>query len=134
MRGLGMIPVDRTNRDRAIASLERLATRVEQGDCIVIFPEGTRSRDGEMLPFKKGGFVVAHERDLPILPIGVSGAAETLPTGFWVHGGGGIVMTVGEPIVASRESMDTKDALVSRTRLAISELVDDSARALAESS
>lgn len=75
----GCIFVDRSNTERAVASLRDGADRLEPGVSVLFFPEGTRSRDGRLMPFKKGGFMMALETGLPILPISISGTHHILP-------------------------------------------------------
>jgi 1-acyl-sn-glycerol-3-phosphate acyltransferase len=76
MREAGIIPVDRQNREKAIDSMKVAADAVRQGIHIGIFPEGTRSPDGRLLPLKKGGFMVALETGTPIVPIAISGTKD----------------------------------------------------------
>jgi 1-acyl-sn-glycerol-3-phosphate acyltransferase len=68
----GMIPIDRENRAAAIQSLERAAERIRGGEPVLFFPEGTRSHDGGLLPFKKGAFVIAMKAGAPIVPVSVA--------------------------------------------------------------
>jgi 1-acyl-sn-glycerol-3-phosphate acyltransferase len=73
MRGAGYISIDRTNRKSAFKSLKRAAESIRHGKSVLVFPEGTRSMGGELLPFKKGGFVLAVDAGVPIIPIIVQG-------------------------------------------------------------
>ncbi len=70
----GQIVIDRQNRTRAVASLRRAAARVREGASVMIFPEGTRSVDGTLQPFKSGGFHLAIQAQVPVLPVTVSGS------------------------------------------------------------
>jgi 1-acyl-sn-glycerol-3-phosphate acyltransferase len=79
MEAAGFISVDRSNHQRAIASLEKAKRILAQGINVFIAPEGTRSKTGELLPFKKGGFNLALDMELPILPVAVRGTRDALP-------------------------------------------------------
>src|SRR4030095_15683332 len=69
----GFVPVDRGDRDKAMASISKGAASLRAGNSFLIFPEGTRSRTGQLLPFKKGGFIMAIEAQAPIVPVAVQG-------------------------------------------------------------
>ncbi|MCI0348804.1 MAG: 1-acyl-sn-glycerol-3-phosphate acyltransferase [Acidobacteriales bacterium] len=74
-----LVPVDRSNRDAAIASMHEAAEVVRSGISMTIFPEGTRSYDGHLLPFKKGPFYLAMESGAPIVPVTILGTGEIMP-------------------------------------------------------
>jgi 1-acyl-sn-glycerol-3-phosphate acyltransferase len=78
MRESGFIAIDRSNRHRALESLEIAKQKLASGVHIWIAPEGTRSRTGELLPFKKGGFALSLEAGLPILPVAIKGTRDAL--------------------------------------------------------
>jgi len=80
MAAAGFIPIDRRNRGRAIESLRLAATRIRQGRSVVLFPEGTRSKDGRLLPFKKGPFHLALEAGVPVVPVAIHGSGRVLPS------------------------------------------------------
>jgi len=79
MKAAGFISVDRGNNASAIASLDDARKALESGTPIWIAPEGTRSPTGELMPFKKGGFVIAVETGTPVLPVSIAGTREVLP-------------------------------------------------------
>jgi 1-acyl-sn-glycerol-3-phosphate acyltransferase len=79
MRASGMIAIDRHNRTKAMQSLKEARAALESGVTVWMAPEGTRSRDGKLLPFKKGGFVLAEEIGAAILPITIDGTRNILP-------------------------------------------------------
>jgi len=81
MRLAGFIPVDRSDRTAAIRSIERAAEAARGGASFFLAPEGTRSQNGELLPFKKGGFHLAVTAGVPIMPITIRGARELMPRG-----------------------------------------------------
>lgn len=81
MKLVSLVPVDRSNRDAAVASMHEAAEVVRSGNSMTIFPEGTRSYDGRLLPFKKGPFYLAMDSGAPIVPITILGTRELMPKG-----------------------------------------------------
>jgi 1-acyl-sn-glycerol-3-phosphate acyltransferase len=124
MRLGGFVPVDRSNRERAIESVRRAAELAADGASFLIAPEGTRSRTGKLLPFKKGGFHMAIESQVPILPITVTGAFELMPPGSSAIKAGRIDIHFHEPIATT--GLDTKDrqALMEKVRAPMQETLE----------
>ncbi len=88
MRRIGYIPLDRSDRKKALHSMTEAAKRIRAGASVVIFPEGTRSADGILQPFKKGGFLIALKAAVPVQPVAISGSFAVMPkTSRWIHGG-----------------------------------------------
>lgn len=81
MRMASMIPVDRKNRESAIQSVERAREVMQSGVHMTIFPEGTRSPDGRLMPFKKGPFILAFETGFPVVPMTIFGSETLMPKG-----------------------------------------------------
>lgn len=128
MRQAGFIEIDRKNRASAKASLERAKETLKSGINVWIAPEGTRSRDGELQPFKKGGFILASEMGVPILPVAISGTHEILPPRtLKATPGGTVAVVIGDAIKSDGRD---KETLLAETRVAIEQLVAK-ARALA---
>lgn len=90
--------IDRRDRSAAMASLEEAAVRISAGQAIVAFPEGTRSQDGHLLPFKKGAFALAFKAGVPVVPFAIHGGPAILPKGAWRVRGGLYRITVGAPL------------------------------------
>lgn len=112
----GMIPVDRAHRDRAIRSIQRGAERVRNGTTLLVFAEGTRSPDGSLQPFKKGGFHLAIQSGAPIVPISISGSRKILPRGSLRIRPGSIRVRIGEPIESGEPGPEGLRELIRRTR------------------
>jgi 1-acyl-sn-glycerol-3-phosphate acyltransferase len=110
----GHIPVDRTNRARAVTSLRRAGQAVRAGTSLVVFPEGTRSRDGRVQPFKKGPFVVAKEAGVPVIPVAISGSGAITPSKVVAVHPGTIRIAAGEPVDPAR--FPDKEALLAEVR------------------
>ncbi len=117
MRTMGMVPVDREHPERAIERLKKLRA---DGHSLVFFPEGTRSRDGVLAPFKKGAFVTAIELGLPIVPIACRGSDAIMPAGGYLSIlPGEMELAILEPVETTGLSYEQRDALASRTRARI---------------
>ena len=105
----GVIFIDRGDRERAVRSIHDAAMQIRGGKNVVIFPEGTRSRTGEMLPFKKGGFALAQDAGVPIIPMATVGGFQVLPSGSLRFRPGRYTLIMGEPVHpsdhANRESL-----------------------------
>lgn len=90
--------IDRADPQAARQSLNRAAEQIHAGQSVMTFPEGTRSRDGRVLPFKKGTFHLARAAGVPIVPLAIRGGRDILPRGTWRVRGGDYRITVGSPI------------------------------------
>jgi 1-acyl-sn-glycerol-3-phosphate acyltransferase len=95
---LGHIYVDRSNREAAMASIEAAKSRITGGTSVLFFPEGTRSRDGQLKRFKKGAFYFAVDLQLPLLPITINGTRQILPSDTLDLFPGRATMTIHAPI------------------------------------
>lgn len=95
---IGHVFVDRSNSRRAFASLEAAKPRLVGGVSVLFFPEGTRSDDGRLGAFKKGGFVMARQLGFPILPLSISGSTRILPKGCLFPRPGTIRVTIHPPV------------------------------------
>jgi 1-acyl-sn-glycerol-3-phosphate acyltransferase len=119
MRGAGYIPIDRSDRPAAIASLRQAAEAVRGGAAVMIFPEGTRSPDGTLKPFKKGGFVMAIEAGVPIVPVALRGTFDIMPKNRLLIRPREVAMVIGAPIATSGYRIHSKEALMNEVRNAL---------------
>ncbi len=112
MRGCGYISIDRSNRKSAFRSLAEAAQKIRNGVSVLIFPEGTRSWDGEIQPFKKGGFMLSVDAGVPIIPIVISGTRTIMPKGKLLIRRQSVTMKILAPIATSDYTRKTKDDLM----------------------
>jgi 1-acyl-sn-glycerol-3-phosphate acyltransferase len=115
----GFIPVDRKNREKAIAAVERAVASLKAGKSFLAYPEGTRSPDGRLQKFKKGLFVMAIKSGAHIVPISVSGARKIMPKGQFAIHPGRVRITIHDPISAKNYTLEQRQELIDQTRQAI---------------
>ncbi|HVO18546.1 MAG TPA: lysophospholipid acyltransferase family protein [Anaeromyxobacter sp.] len=120
MRLGGHVPVDRRNQAQAVESLRAAARLVRGGTSLIVFPEGTRSRDGRVQPFKKGPFALAMEALVPVVPVAISGSGAVTPSGLVAVWPGTIRVALGEPVHPA--SYRDRAALLAAVRERIVEL------------
>ncbi len=113
----GVIFIDRGHRERAINSLSQAAAGIRSGKSVVVFPEGTRTRTGELLPLKKGSFNLALEAKVPVVPMGLHGAYQVLAPGARRISPGHYRLRVGAPLDPS--AFADREALMAETRQSI---------------
>jgi 1-acyl-sn-glycerol-3-phosphate acyltransferase len=121
MRGCGYISIDRSDRQSAFASIGQAGDTIRGRASVLIFPEGTRSPDGHLLPFKKGGFVLAVDAGVPILPIGIYGTRRILPKNRWLLDPGPVVLCLQAPIATEGFDRQHKEALMDLVREGLTE-------------
>ena len=116
IRMMGVIPVDRSNSVLAVESAKRATENLRRGKSYMVYPEGTRSKDGKLLPFKKGAFMMAIEAGVPIVPVTVSGATKIMPKGEFKVFPSTVHITVHEPISTNGYTKGNVVELMERTR------------------
>lgn len=118
----GYIAIDRKDHQDSIAGMKKAEQLVRQGFRVLTFPEGTRSADGQFKPFKKGGFVLAIEAQVPILPVAVVGSYDLLPKGALRAKPGDVVVVVGDPVPTRGLTYEDRVALMEKIEATIKEL------------
>jgi 1-acyl-sn-glycerol-3-phosphate acyltransferase len=113
---MGFIPVDRKNRREAIKSFEQAADRIRHGRPVLVFPEETRTMSEALLPFQRGGFLIALKAGLPIVPVGLDGPRRLLPKKSYLLRPGTITVRFGTPIPTAGLGVTAKGDLMERVR------------------
>jgi 1-acyl-sn-glycerol-3-phosphate acyltransferase len=119
----GFVPLERANKDQSWPAVDRAAAALGNGQSFVIFPEGTRSRTGELLPFKKGGFVMALKAHAPVVPVAVSGGRLAMRKGSRLIWPVTVTVDIGKPVSTADMTFEDRDGLIAAVR-------DDIARRL----
>lgn len=125
----GFIPVDRRNKESAMRSIEAGAASIRSGNSFLIFPEGTRSKTDELLPFKKGGFVMALKAGAPIVPVAIRGGRASMRKGSYLVYPVTAEISVGEPIETAGLALEDRNGLIERVRSEIARLLGEMAQA-----
>jgi 1-acyl-sn-glycerol-3-phosphate acyltransferase len=123
MRAGRFIFIDRQNATAARRSIDEAAARIRKGCSVVIFPEGTRSRDGKLLPFKKGGFHLAVDSGAQIVPVAIKGSHEIMPRGALLTRPGVVEFEIGAPIVTEGLGPEDREKLRAQVRARVAEML-----------
>jgi 1-acyl-sn-glycerol-3-phosphate acyltransferase len=119
----GFVPLERGNRDQSLPAIERAADALRAGNSFLIFPEGTRSRTGALLPFKKGGFIMALKGQAPIVPVAILGARAAMRKGSPIIYPVTVRIRLGQPIETTGLTLDDRDRLMTNVRDAVAGLL-----------
>jgi 1-acyl-sn-glycerol-3-phosphate acyltransferase len=110
------VPVNRSNRRSAARALLECARHLRNGCSVVFFPEGTRSRDGSVLPFNEGPFQLAIRQQVPVLPVAVAGSGNALPRNTWLFGPKQTIrMSILPPVAV--DGLSTSESALLRTQV-----------------
>jgi 1-acyl-sn-glycerol-3-phosphate acyltransferase len=125
IRLIGVVPVDRSNSAAAVESAKLATENIRRGKSYVVYPEGTRSSDGGLLPFKKGAFMMAIDAGVPIVPITISGATRIMPKGQIKIFPSTVRVTIHEPISTAGYTKANVAELMTKTRDKIFSALDE---------
>lgn len=124
MARCGYIPIDRSDRRKAMRSMTAAAKRIKAGASVIIFPEGTRSADGGLQEFKKGGFLIAVKAQVPVVPIAIKGSCQVLAKGEKVIRAGRVEMRIFPPIATDGLKNADIDSLKEQVREPIAGMLE----------
>jgi len=116
----GYVSVDRAGTRETVEAMNEAAQKVRKGMSLLIFPEGSRSPDGSIQPFKKGGFTLAIKSKVPIIPLSISGSREVMPKGKFTSASGEIRIRIDHPIETQNYSMKDRTLLMEKVSQTIS--------------
>jgi 1-acyl-sn-glycerol-3-phosphate acyltransferase len=116
LRQAKLIPVDRADKEAAAESVEIAVKYMKEGLSFCVYPEGTRSREGRLLPFKKGTFLMAIRADAWVVPVSLAGTQRLMRKGDWTIHPGEVVVRYGTPVNATEYAEDQRDQLRQRVQ------------------
>jgi 1-acyl-sn-glycerol-3-phosphate acyltransferase len=126
MKRAGYISLDRKHPREALKAIDNAARKIQGGVNILIFPEGTRSEDGSLLPFKQGVFSLALRARVPIVPVGIYGSSRLQPKGSFIPQKKGVIyIGIGKPIEAVQKGRSAKAEIMATVRQAIENLISE---------
>ena len=120
---VGFVPIERGNREQSSRAIDTVAAALASGDSFMIFPEGTRSRTGKLLPFKKGGFIMAIKGQAPLVPVAIQGARAAMRKGSPFIRPVTVSVRIGPPIEVVGMDVGQRNDLIADTRAAIERLL-----------
>jgi 1-acyl-sn-glycerol-3-phosphate acyltransferase len=123
--------IDRQNALAARRSMEEAARRIRAGQSVIIYPEGTRTRDGRLLPFKKGGFHLAIDSGADIVPVAIRGSRAVMPRGAALIRAGRVSVEIGAPIPTAGLTSADREALIAEVRGRVAEMLGEPVTAAA---
>jgi 1-acyl-sn-glycerol-3-phosphate acyltransferase len=112
----GFVPLERRNREQSLPAIDGAADAMRDGNSFLIFPEGTRSRTGQLLPFKKGGFILAIKAQAPVVPVAIKGARDAMRTGSFVIRPVTVTVRFSEPVETAGTTLADRDRVVEQVR------------------
>ncbi|MEN3331685.1 MAG: 1-acyl-sn-glycerol-3-phosphate acyltransferase [Blastocatellia bacterium] len=122
---MGVVPVDRSNSPSAVESAKVATELLRQGKSYIVYPEGTRSPDGRLLPFKKGAFMMAIEAGVPVVPVTVAGATKIMPKAKVEVHPSTVRLTIHDPIPTIGYSRDNVAELIEQVRKQVLSALED---------
>lgn len=126
------VPVDREDRDAALASMKVAVGYAREGFSFLVYPEGTRSADGRLRRFKKGSFAIAIEAGIPVVPVACSGAHRVMKKNSLIIRPGKVTVRFAEPIDASAYTVERRGELAQRVHEAIAAVLPDDQKPIAQ--
>lgn len=127
-----LIPVDRADKESAAQSVEAGVNYLNDGLSFCVYPEGTRSKDGRLMPFKKGTFVMAIRAGVPVVPVSLAGTQRLMRKGHWTIHPGDVTVRFGPAVNAAEYSVDQRDVLRKRVEELVAAGLPDDQKPLAE--
>jgi 1-acyl-sn-glycerol-3-phosphate acyltransferase len=120
---VGFVPIKRNNRSESIRAIDKAAASLRDGNSFLIFPEGTRSKTGELQPFKKGGFIMAIKGKSAIVPMAIQGTRTAMRKGSLIIKPITVSVRIGPPIEVDGVGIEQRDALIKQGRTAVEALL-----------
>jgi 1-acyl-sn-glycerol-3-phosphate acyltransferase len=122
---VGFVPIERGNREQSSKALDKAVDLMHRGHSFLVFPEGTRSRSGELLPFKKGAFIMALRAQVAVVPTAITGSRAAMTPGSFIIKPTTVLVKMGTPIPTAGMGLESRDALIAQTRERVQELLHD---------
>ena len=121
----GFIPVERRNPEQSMWAVDEAARAITRGESFLVFPEGTRTRTGELLPFKKGPFIMAIKAQVPVVPVAIRGGRAAMAKGSAIIRPVTVHVRVGDPVPTTGLTLEDRDALGAEVRRRIEALIEN---------
>jgi 1-acyl-sn-glycerol-3-phosphate acyltransferase len=121
----GFIPLERGNPEQSLPAIDRAAEALRLGNSFLIFPEGTRSRTGKLLPFKRGGFIMALKGQAPVVPVAITGTRDAMRKGSYVIQPVTVTVRFGPPVETAGMSLGQRDELAMMVRERVEHLLEE---------
>jgi 1-acyl-sn-glycerol-3-phosphate acyltransferase len=121
----GFVPLERGNPEQSLPAIDGAADALRAGNSFLIFPEGTRSRSGALLPFKKGGFIMALKAQAPVVPVAISGARNAMRKGSPIIYPVEVRVRFGEPVETAGVPLEDRDRLIGEVRRRVEAMLNE---------
>ena len=119
----GFVPIDRSSREQSMAAIEQAAASLRSGNSFLTFPEGTRSRTGALLPFKRGPFLMALKAQVPVVPVAIQGGSESMRKGSPIVRPTTVSVRIGVPVETRGMDVSDREKLADLVRSRVEALI-----------